>query len=88
MIESAAGAVLADAIRPAAAVSGSGAGERPLPPGSGRVKVVEVLATGGNGGAQESLYGLASGLERPHRSQDVLGGRRLRSRVVLFAGQG
>ena len=64
MIESAAGAVLADAIRPAAAVSGSGAGERPLPPGSGRVKVVEVLATGGNGGAQESLYGLASGLDR------------------------
>lgn len=34
------------------------------PPGSGPVKVVEIIATGGNGGAQESLFGLVSGLDR------------------------
>src|SRR4051812_842164 len=39
-------------------------GERRAVPGSGRVKVVEILATGGNGGAQESLFGLVSGLDR------------------------
>ena len=64
MIEHAVGSVLSDAIRPAAAVSGPGAGDwMPMSPSS-RVRVVEVLATGGNGGAQESLYGLATGLDR------------------------
>lgn len=33
-------------------------------PGSSRIKVVQVLATGGNGGAQESLFNLVTGLDR------------------------
>ena len=33
-------------------------------PGPGRIKVVEVLATGANGGAQESLFNLVTGLDR------------------------
>jgi glycosyltransferase involved in cell wall biosynthesis len=39
-------------------------GERTAVPGAGRVSVVQILATGGNGGAQESLFGLVTGLDR------------------------
>ena len=39
-------------------------GARRQLPGSSRIKVVQVLATGGNGGAQESLFGLVTGLDR------------------------
>jgi glycosyltransferase involved in cell wall biosynthesis len=39
-------------------------GERSAVPGAGRVSVVQILATGGNGGAQESLFGLVTGLDR------------------------
>ena len=39
-------------------------GNRAPIPGPERVKVVEVLATGGNGGAQEHLWSLVTGLDR------------------------
>ena len=39
-------------------------GERASLPGAGRVKVVEVLAAAGNGGAQEHLWSLVTGLDR------------------------
>jgi glycosyltransferase involved in cell wall biosynthesis len=39
-------------------------GERTATPGTDRIRVVEILATGGNGGAQESLFGLVTGLDR------------------------
>ena len=38
--------------------------DRSALPGSDRIKVVEVLATGGNGGAQESMFSLVSGIDR------------------------
>jgi len=38
--------------------------DRSALPGSGRINVVEVLATGGNGGAQESMFNLLSGIDR------------------------
>ena len=34
--------------------------ERPTAPAGSRIKVVQILATGGNGGAQESMFGLQS----------------------------
>jgi glycosyltransferase involved in cell wall biosynthesis len=39
-------------------------GERTAIPGPKRVSVVQILATGGTGGAQESLFGLVTGLDR------------------------
>ncbi|MBA2374400.1 MAG: hypothetical protein H0V74_09400, partial [Chloroflexi bacterium] len=36
---------------------------RPVPPGRRRVRVVEVLATGTNGGAQEHLYSLLTRID-------------------------
>ncbi|MCU0506224.1 MAG: glycosyltransferase [Chloroflexi bacterium] len=43
----------------------------PLPPG-GPVRVVELLATGTNGGAQEHVYGLLSRLDRERYSPTVV----------------
>jgi glycosyltransferase involved in cell wall biosynthesis len=37
---------------------------RPVPAGDRRIRVVEVLATGTNGGAQEHLYGLVTRMDR------------------------
>lgn len=39
-------------------------GDRGALPGTGRIRVVEIVATGTNGGAQESLFGLVTGLDR------------------------
>jgi glycosyltransferase involved in cell wall biosynthesis len=41
-------------------------------PGDGRVRVVEVLATGTNGGAQEHLFGLLSRIERTRYDVSVV----------------
>ena len=41
-------------------------------PGDGRVRVVEVLATGTNGGAQEHLYGLLSRIDRTRYDVSVV----------------
>jgi glycosyltransferase involved in cell wall biosynthesis len=45
---------------------------RPVPAGDRRVRVVEVLATGTNGGAQEHLYGLLSRLDMAHYDASVV----------------
>src|SRR5688500_14373391 len=37
---------------------------RPVPAGDRRIRVVEVLATGTNGGAQEHLYGLVTRMDK------------------------
>ena len=37
---------------------------RPVPAGDRRIRVVEVLATGTNGGAQEHLYGLVTRIDK------------------------
>jgi glycosyltransferase involved in cell wall biosynthesis len=41
-------------------------------PGPARVRVVEILATGTNGGAQEHLYGLLSRLDQTHYDASVV----------------
>jgi hypothetical protein len=41
-------------------------------PGPARVRVVEILATGTNGGAQEHLYGLLSRLDMAHYDASVV----------------
>ena len=37
---------------------------RPVPTGHRRIRVVQVLATGTNGGAQEHLFGLVSRMDK------------------------
>src|SRR5215207_10405499 len=52
---------------------------RPATVGDRRIRVVEVLATGSNGGAQEHLYGLLSRIDRERYDVSV---------VALTAGSG
>jgi len=48
-------------------------GKRPASPTAGRrLTIVEVLATGGTGGAQESLFGLVAGLDRERYDVSVV----------------
>ena len=44
---------------------------RPLP-GTGRVRVVQILATGTNGGAQEHVFNLLTKIGRPRDVPTVL----------------
>ncbi len=46
--------------------------ERPSLPGGARVRIVEVLATGTNGGAQEHVYSLLSRLDRSRYDASVV----------------
>lgn len=46
--------------------------ERPVLPGDQRVRVVEILATGTNGGAQEHVFGLISRLDRSRYDVSVI----------------
>ena len=46
--------------------------ERPPLPGRGRVRVVELLATGTNGGAQEHVFSLVSRLDKDRYDATVV----------------
>ncbi len=47
-------------------------GQRKVAPAAERIKVVHILGTGGNGGAQESLFGLATGMDRSRYDVSVV----------------
>jgi glycosyltransferase involved in cell wall biosynthesis len=72
MIESPARSPRVEALAPIPRVPCFVPGERRPVPGGRRVSVVEVLATGGNGGAQESLFGLVTGLDRSRYDVSVV----------------
>jgi glycosyltransferase involved in cell wall biosynthesis len=61
-----------EALRPAPTAPCFVPAERRPPPGAGRIRVVEILGTGGNGGAQESLFGLVTGLDRARYDVSVV----------------